>query len=60
MTNMKLHAIVKAGSYNIIRVPGGWIYERKEKGSQVVAVFVPFNDEFKACSKIRQAKPTGT
>lgn len=57
MTNMKLHQSTKAGVYTVIRVPGGWIYERKEKGSQVVAVFVPLNNEFYICTKAKPPKP---
>jgi len=48
--NMKLHDsfILEAGNYpayNVLRVPGGWLYTvYEEEGTS--ATFVPFNNEF--------------
>jgi hypothetical protein len=51
MHKMKLHEVIIQGKYRIIRVPGGWIYERQVRkitstDSEVELVFVPLNDEF--------------
>jgi hypothetical protein len=34
--------------FNILRVPGGWIYESISQidGETIASVFVPFNNEF--------------
>ncbi|MFA5618418.1 MAG: hypothetical protein WDK95_16440 [Syntrophorhabdaceae bacterium] len=52
MTNnlyeMKLHDILDFDEYNIIRVPGGWIYRFWDivKGEYGKGTFVPLYDEF--------------
>jgi len=48
---MKLHEVIVVGVYRVIRVPGGWIYERQTKPissdkSEVEIVFVPYSPEF--------------
>ena len=42
-----LHEVIEKGDLKVIRVAGGWVYIYAPKGVQPVAVFVPFNDEFK-------------
>lgn len=45
---MKLHETIHIGDdYEILRVPGGWIYNRFS-GSGLSSCFVPFHDEFMA------------
>ena len=49
--DMKLHEVTVVGVYRIIRVPGGWIYERQTRQltsdkNDVEIVFVPYNTEF--------------
>lgn len=53
---LSLHEATVQGVYRIIRVPGGWIYERQTKRisdseREVQVVFVPFNGEFDAPSE---------
>jgi hypothetical protein len=48
---MNLHEKIFVESYEVLRVPGGWIYTTKEKKSAHVSealtsVFVPMNSEF--------------
>jgi hypothetical protein len=47
---MELHDIIKFTKHLIvIRVPGGWIYNRIADNAEnisISSVFVPFNDEF--------------
>lgn len=42
-----IHEIIEKDDLKIIRVAGGWVYIYAPKDAQPVAVFVPFNDEFK-------------
>lgn len=42
MWKMPLHDTVKAGPFEICRVPGGWIYSQ---GNWASSVFVPLNNE---------------
>ena len=50
---MKLHEIITFGYVQIMRVPGGWIYDRytythpETNDFVCTSVFVPFNNEFK-------------
>lgn len=52
MYEMNLHdVLVLTNKIRVIRVPGGWIYERVTKKisdteNEVIAVFVPYSDEF--------------
>ncbi len=52
--SMALHDIVVINrKVRVLRVPGGWIYERVTKklsdtDNEVFVVFVPYNDEFNA------------
>ena len=39
---MQLHMFAKFGDISILRVPGGWLYMKKNS-----SVFVPYSDEFK-------------
>lgn len=54
MHEMRLHEVrVITPRVRVIRVPGGWIYERVTKKisdteNEVIAVFVPYSDEFNA------------
>ena len=55
MHDMQLHEVRIQGIYRIIRVPGGWIYERRtwritEQDNDVEMIFVPYSDEFRAPS----------
>lgn len=45
---MQLHEIITVdGHTEVLRVPGGWIYEIYDGGSNISQmVFVPFNNEF--------------
>jgi hypothetical protein len=49
---LKLHEITMLNQkIRVIRVPGGWIYERVTKkisdtDNEVIAVFVPYSDEY--------------
>ena len=52
MHDMKLHTVMRVGRYRIIRVPGGWIYERiirklSDTENEVAMVFVPYSEEFR-------------
>jgi len=40
--NMRLHETVQFGLIQIVRVPGGWIYNFAEGGE----VFIPYSVEF--------------
>lgn len=42
-----LHELITKGDLTIIRVSGGWIYVYSPVGIQPIAVFVPYNEEFK-------------
>jgi hypothetical protein len=46
--NLGLHEVTESDNYIIKRVPGGWLYVRKDPhlGSALPMVFVPFNNEF--------------
>lgn len=49
--NMKLHEIFeisdKSFRGSIMRVPGGWIYERDSRGYETcTSTFIPFHNEF--------------
>lgn len=48
--NMKEGSVLNTGLYEILRVPGGWIYSRFEEtgtgGYSISSCFVPFNNEF--------------
>lgn len=52
MHDMELHEIRAINNkIRVIRVPGGWIYERvirrlSDTDNEVVAVFVPYSEEF--------------
>lgn len=54
MHNMKLNEIlVITPKLRVIRVPGGWIYERvirklSDTDHEVIQVFVPYSEEFNA------------
>lgn len=55
MHDMKLHEVIVVGVYRIIRVPGGWIYERQTKKisrseREVELVFVPYSEQLRAPS----------
>ena len=41
--NMKLHELMEAPGFAILKVPGGWIYF--DKGNQL-SNFIPFDNEF--------------
>ena len=45
---LELHEVGESDNYIIKRVPGGWLYVRKDPhlGSSNSMVFVPFNNEF--------------
>ena len=45
MWKMKLNETKTVGSFDITRVPGGWVY-RFFSGSHPTAVFVPLDNEF--------------
>ena len=46
--DLELHEdLLIHGLLNVVRVPGGWIYESLSDGD-VSAVFVPFNNEFES------------
>ena len=46
--NMKLHDVITIGDYDIVRVPGGWIYVMFDKKyMQKSSVFVPYDNSFK-------------
>jgi hypothetical protein len=50
--DLELHEVtVVRKRYRVVRVPGGWIYERltkriSETESEAVAVFVPYSAEY--------------
>ena len=52
--DMKLHERREHRNYDIMRVPGGWIYERyiiegsgnHKRDIFTAMVFIPYNDEF--------------
>ena len=49
--DLELHEPTIKGVYTIIRVPGGWIYQRTDvvAGGKIPSmVFVPYSDEFNA------------
>lgn len=52
MYDMKLHEIlVITPKLRVIRVPGGWLYERvikrlSDADNDVIHTFVPYNEEF--------------
>ena len=49
--DLELHEPTIKGVYTIIRVPGGWIYQRVDvvAGGKIPSmVFVPYSDEFNA------------
>lgn len=52
MHDMRLHEIrVITSKLRVIRVPGGWIYERviqklSDNDNLVIQTFVPYSDEF--------------
>lgn len=52
MHNMELHEIRAINNkIRVMRVPGGWIYERvikkiSDTENEVLAVFVPYSEEF--------------
>jgi len=46
-----LHEVMTKDDLTIIRVSGGWVYVYSQKDVQPVAVFVPYNDEFKNLEK---------
>lgn len=47
---MGLHDILYQSDYEILRIPGGWVYTRFSEsgagGSNLSSVFVPFDNEF--------------
>ena len=47
---MKLNDVLHTSDYEILRVPGGWVYSRYSEtgtdGYSVSACFVPFHNEF--------------
>jgi hypothetical protein len=45
MWKMKLNETITVGSFDITRVPGGWVY-RFFNGGHPTAVFVPLDNEF--------------
>ena len=49
--DLELHETLKIQDYDVIRVPGGWVYrvdpQYYKEGSDGIAVFVPYNKEFK-------------
>ena len=45
--NLKLHEECIIDGFRILRVPGGWLYKMGHP------VFVPFNNEFDAYSKLK-------
>lgn len=56
MHDMKLHEVkVITPKIRVLRVPGGWIYERvikklSDTDTQVLNTFVPYSEEFNASS----------
>ena len=52
---MKLHDILHQGDYDILRVPGGWVYTRFSDtgagGYSQSGVFVPFNNDLMQAHK---------
>ena len=49
--DLALHEVTVKGVYTIIRVAGGWIYQRIDvvAGGKIPSmVFVPYSDEFNA------------
>jgi len=49
---MKLHESIVIGYYEILRVPGGWVYTHFEEDAKIESsVFVPFNNEFQIVTK---------
>ena len=47
---INLHERLNFGDYELVRVPGGWIYTRFSDsgtgGYHTSSVFIPFNNEF--------------
>lgn len=43
--NMKLHDTIDTGVYDILRVPGGWLYTLFGDKT-TTTTFIPFNNEF--------------
>lgn len=39
---------VNSGHLNILKVPGGWLYEKRVPGVSVSVTFVPYDDEYDA------------
>ncbi len=37
---------VNSGHLNILKVPGGWLYEKRVPGVSVSVTFVPYNKEY--------------
>ena len=50
--DLELHEVTIVGRrYRVMRVPGGWIYERltkriSETDSEAITVFVPYSNEY--------------
>ena len=48
--DLKLHEETLISGYRILRVPGGWIYDKwdyKKENYLFDPIFIPFNNEFK-------------
>lgn len=49
----------KGLNINILRVPGGWIYNQRLLNETITSVFVPFNTEFNNKKPLPTPCPSG-